>query len=59
MDNFIGWQQVSALNSGHHQAVIQEYECIHKPNMNVYTNQISVYTQTKYLKLDPQNLAFS
>jgi hypothetical protein len=32
MNNFISWQLVSTLNSGPHQAMIQEYECIQKLN---------------------------
>jgi len=32
MNNFIRWKLVSAMNSGHQHAMIQEYECIQKLN---------------------------
>jgi len=34
MNNFILWQLVSTLNTDHHQAAIEKYECIQKKEID-------------------------
>jgi len=45
VNNFITWQIVSTLNSGHHQAMTQEYERIQKLNAVILS-----FLRQKYFK---------
>jgi len=59
VNNFITWQIVSTLNSGHHQAMTQEYERIQKLNAVIlsflrqkYFKNIWKFIRKNYYKTD-------